>query len=317
MTAVKRGKVHIISISFKFCLCFSLLVLLIAWTKTSAFASNEPQVTISPRVETAHIGDTVYFDYEISGIDNNHIHIISFYYYYTDEELSVFQTTDGTELYDLSGTIPVDATYGYGIAVDISVTDSVGVHSKKSSIVRIVEETSQIPQITITPRVETAHIGDTIYFDYEITGIDNYNYISKAYFYYTDEELTDFTGSVFPSMGGPGLDFPSGSIAIDATHGYGIALQVSIDDSNDHFYSNTSSIVRIVQHPAFALPDSLERVETEAFSGISAKAIFIPSSVNSIDLDAFSPDVTICAENGSYAAQWAQDNGFHLIITGN
>ena len=60
------------------------------------------------------------------------------------------------------------------------------------------------------------------------------------------------------------------------------------------------------------LPEGLKRIESKAFKGSSLREIVLPSSLRFIADDAFEgPDqVTVTATDGTYAYDWAVDNGY-------
>lgn len=61
------------------------------------------------------------------------------------------------------------------------------------------------------------------------------------------------------------------------------------------------------------IPSSVKSIAAEAFTNIGTKNIYIPSEVNSIAEDAFDKDVILITEEGSYAWQWATDNGYTVV----
>ena len=64
------------------------------------------------------------------------------------------------------------------------------------------------------------------------------------------------------------------------------------------------------------LPANLTAIGREAFANLTnVDEVHIPASVQSIDDSAFAgSDVVICAPAGSYAAAWAQAQGFEVGI---
>ena len=59
----------------------------------------------------------------------------------------------------------------------------------------------------------------------------------------------------------------------------------------------------------FRLPAELDRIEEEAFLGVNAEQIQVPGGVVWIGPDAFSPETVLVVNPGSYAEDWARDNG--------
>ena len=58
------------------------------------------------------------------------------------------------------------------------------------------------------------------------------------------------------------------------------------------------------------LPRNLTRIESEAFLNVAAEEIDIPDSVTFIGENAFPSGVTLIVGSGSYAYEWAGENGF-------
>ena len=75
---------------------------------------------------------------------------------------------------------------------------------------------------------------------------------------------------------------------------------------NSHAFSGLKNLREV------NLPDGLVFIGSQAFAKCSNLAVLkIPSSVTTIDEDAFDrTTITLNVENGSYAAFWAQENGF-------
>ncbi len=66
-------------------------------------------------------------------------------------------------------------------------------------------------------------------------------------------------------------------------------------------FSGDASVTEVI------LPSRLRRIETQAFTGTSLRAVTLPASLEYIADDAFDPAVAFRVTSGSYAAQWAQD----------
>ncbi|MBQ4434596.1 MAG: hypothetical protein II879_00755, partial [Clostridia bacterium] len=62
----------------------------------------------------------------------------------------------------------------------------------------------------------------------------------------------------------------------------------------------------------FTLPANLTTIEAEAFVGVQADVFVIPTGVTSIDPSAFDSGVRLRVVEGSYAEQFAWDNGFDI-----
>ena len=67
--------------------------------------------------------------------------------------------------------------------------------------------------------------------------------------------------------------------------------------------------VELLSQPT-RLPADLTRIDAEAFLGIGVDLIQIPTGVTSIGRNAFSPGTTLVVTPGSFADQWARENGF-------
>ena len=165
-----------------------------------------------------------------------------------------------------------------------------------------------IPKIIITPRVNAANIGDTVWFDYSITNIEEYESIQASLSVFTNEEMTSMQSGT-----DKWLNSLSGSTSFQIKYGYGIQARISIQDSNGQWFNKNSTTVFISNTPVFCLPSYLQKIEAGAFEGIAAKNILIPESVREIDTHAFSPGVTIYAKENSFAATWAKNNGFDVV----
>ncbi len=58
---------------------------------------------------------------------------------------------------------------------------------------------------------------------------------------------------------------------------------------------------------------TVSSIASGAFTGSNVKTVTIPDTVTSIAADAFDEGVTIVASPDSYAAQFAQENGFEFV----
>ena len=61
------------------------------------------------------------------------------------------------------------------------------------------------------------------------------------------------------------------------------------------------------------LPASTKTINAEAFQYISAKSVLIPETVKDIGANAFNPGTVIYGKGGSYAENWANQNGYTFI----
>ena len=280
------------------------------------YEPSTPTITITPRTETANIGDTILFDYSITGLEE-YSSISANVVVWTNKSYSEAQIEGVQVEGGLTGTISTKIKYGYGATVELYVDDVDGrTYSNSSKRVEIIGYEPSTPAvisgpvITITPHVEEAQIGETIAFDYSITGIDQCQYISAGIMVSTDESLRSWQGvPEFYDLKGT-----SGSFKYEAKFGYGIKATIDITDENGQHFHGESAIVKVTTHSILYLPSNLQTIETEAFYGISAQNVYIPSSVNEIEIGAFSENITVHAEENSYAAKWARDNGYELII---
>ena len=277
-----------------------------------------PEITITPRVNTANVGDTVWFDYSINNVEI-YDNLSATLCVYTDEDMRNSQGSAHTTPEGLSGSFSFKVKYGYGVYAQISFTDSNGQHfHKNSAIIEVTgynptnpttdNNNTSIPDISIIPRVNAANIGDTVWFDYSITNIEDYENIQASLSVFTNEEMTSMQSGT-----DKWLNSLSGSTSFQIKYGYGIQARISIQDSNGQWFNKNSTTVFISNTPVFCLPSYLQKIEAGAFEGIAAKNILIPESVREIDTHAFSPGVTIYAKENSFAATWAKNNGFDVV----
>lgn len=61
---------------------------------------------------------------------------------------------------------------------------------------------------------------------------------------------------------------------------------------------------------AFKLPPSLMIIDEEAFAGTEIEAVSLGDKVSYIGAAAFPPNMLIYGREGSYAQQWAEENGY-------
>ena len=65
----KAGEKNVLLSHYMYVAFIIILILLLSICKNESFADNQPTITITPRTETANIGDTVVFDYSITGLE--------------------------------------------------------------------------------------------------------------------------------------------------------------------------------------------------------------------------------------------------------
>ena len=159
---------------------------LFMWESEISAVAVEPQITITPRSESAILGDAIVFDYSISGI-SEYENLYASFSIYKDEGLNNSQSSSNWNLYlsEVSGTIAT-----------INITDKDGQwYYKSSTKVRIIGYHPVEPQITITPRSESAILGDSVVFDYSISGISEYENLYASFSIYKDEGLNNSQSS--------------------------------------------------------------------------------------------------------------------------
>ena len=267
-----------------------------------------PTITINPRVTTAHIGDTITFDYEISGI-SDFDYLAAESWVGVNPQSSSFQSSDSISLDSLSGSFQFDVKFGYSFHVTLVITDKNGQSFfKESELIDVLDYIPISPTITINPRVTTAHIGDTITFDYEISGISDFDYLAAESWVGVNPQSSSFQSSDSIS-----LDSLSGSFQFDIKFGYSFHVTLVITDKNGQSFFKESEPVEILNYQ-FIIPYATKRIESEAFAQIAAKTVYISSGVEYIAQDAFPSNITIYALKDSYAADWASDNGYLLEI---
>ena len=170
------------------------------------------------------------------------------------------------------------------------------------------------PQITITPRSESAILGDAIVFDYSISGISEYENLYASFSIYKDEGLNNSQSS---SNWNLHLSEVSGTFEFKPPFGYGVRATINITDKDGHWYSKDSIIIIFISDdnrvPEIYLPDNLLRIEAESFFDVKATSVYIPKSVTFIDPSAFSIGMTIYTPEGSNAAEWATNHGFKVV----
>ena len=62
------------------------------------------------------------------------------------------------------------------------------------------------------------------------------------------------------------------------------------------------------------LPSNLRRIEAESFSGCTFSEMVIPPSVEYIDKEAIPNSCTIICTVGTYAYNWAIENGYEVSV---
>ena len=76
--------------------------------------------------------------------------------------------------------------------------------------------------------------------------------------------------------------------------------------------NDTDLITRPIPDDCIRIPDSVTRIEAEAFLGTSATSFLVPRSVTFIGKNAFPSGARIYGTEG-YAENWAKENGCHFI----
>ena len=108
---------------------------------------------------------------------------------------------------------------------------------------------------------------------------------NSGYYFMTDSILYVYDGSIV-SM------YEAGQLAVSGT---------------DYDPSDEPVVIPEITH---TLPADLLTIDEQAFAGIPEDAVvFIPDTVESIAADAFDGGIVIVTPAGSYAAQWAEENG--------
>ena len=241
----------------------------------SSFSAPDPVITVAPRVSTARIGDSVTFDYSITGLDS-YQQLFALVSVYGDEELSQYSDAKSFSISSLSGSFSYTVTAGFGIVAEIYLKDLISnSFMQRSSIVRITDFSTPDPVITVTPRVMTAKIGDTVTFDYSVSGIDSYQDLFAFVSVYSNEGLTEDGGATYYSISGY-----SGSFSYLVTAGYGICGTVYVTDSIGVTHSVRSDVVRIESDPP---PTPVLAVSPDTIKTISGETITFDYSILDID----------------------------------
>lgn len=76
---------------------------------------------------------------------------------------------------------------------------------------------------------------------------------------------------------------------------------------NQYFAAETDPDV-----PMLKLPSTLTVIDEEAFAETGIKAVALGDKVSYIGAAAFPRDILIYGEEGSYAQQWSEDNGYRF-----
>jgi len=98
--------------------------------------------------------------------------------------------------------------------------------------------------------------------------------------------------------------------AVNAAHAEGaaagvLALPQGTRAVADYAFANCEQITKVI------LPDGVERIGAYAFDGCTGVgSVLIPDSVSEIGDRAFPPGTLIECADGSYAADWAMENGY-------
>jgi len=254
---------------------FLMMILLMLVGRAQASADTRPVITVTPRVSTAQVGDTVTFDYSVTGI-SQYQKISALISYYADEDLSQYGGAKSVKISGLSGSFSYTVTAGYGVKATIYLTDTLGQsNSADSSIVRISSFTAPDPVITVTPRVSTARIGDTVTFDYSITGLDSYQQLFALVSVYGDEELSQYSDAKSYT-----ITSLSGSFSYTVTAGFGIKAEIYLKDLISNSYTAESSIVRVTN---FSTPDPIITVTPRVSTAQVGDTVTFDYSVTGID----------------------------------
>ena len=254
---------------------FLMMILLMISGKAQASADTRPVITVTPRVSTAQVGDTVTFDYSVTGI-SQYQKIFALISYYADEDLSQYGGAKSVKISGLSGSFSYTVTAGYGVKATIYLTDTLGQsNSADSSVVRISSFTAPDPVITVTPRVSTARIGDTVTFDYSITGLDSYQQLFALVSVYGDEELSQYSDAKSYN-----ITSLSGSFSYTVTAGFGIKAEIYLKDLISNSYTGESSIVRITN---FSTPDPVITVTPRVSTGKVGDTVTFDYWVTDVD----------------------------------
>lgn len=83
------------------------------------------------------------------------------------------------------------------------------------------------------------------------------------------------------------------------------SLRVPVFAGNQHIISPINPGVSVL-----SLPASLMIIDEEAFAETGIKAVALGDKVSYIGAAAFPRDILIYGEEGSYAQQWAEENGY-------
>lgn len=97
----------------------------------------------------------------------------------------------------------------------------------------------------------------------------------------------------------------TGAVSLDVDEGEEFVFASIVGGSTYNYYNPTIEYGRVVV-PDFTLPSALTRIDSQAFTGTEASAVYIPENVTSISADAFDNSVLLVYKEDSAAAAAAQ-----------
>ena len=304
-----RNRLIIIAVA----LCILLAVV-------SYASADQPLITITPKQGTVNIGDEAIFQYKIQNYNqfvSAEVGLGIFYTGYMEDPVySDFDEDSFMPLAAGSGSFSYQVEYGFGICAQIRITDGTGtVHTGYSTIVTVYGYDPDEPQILITPRSALADVGDTVYFDYEVLDIYEFQSLKARIGICTDPEL------IYYDDFGPWIDIPGDStygwVEYKVTSGSGIAVEFQLTDMSGQTWSFLSETIPVAS-PTLILPEGLKRIETNAFAGdMPFEAVRIPANVSFIADDAFGnrEQLIIYGTPGTEAEAFANRHEGYTFIT--
>ena len=124
-----------------------------------------------------------------------------------------------------------------------------------------------------------------------------------------DPECDEFSGAINMEE----IVAGSGSTSITPAFGDFVILIISGKGSNGSPIYFASSKIDIFKGK-INLPSNLRRIEAESFSGCTFSEMVIPPSVEYIDKEAIPNSCTIICTVGTYAYNWAIENGYEVSV---
>ena len=174
--------------------------------------------------------------------------------------------------------------------------------------------TQQNPDFPVTFTYDKADYfaGDSITITYEIGGEET-TLVDSRVFWGIDRE--NYSPDL--EIAAQAISAKRGSVTYKPTYGQYVKLFLQAkDDKGNIIFGQSKTIWRkpFDSGSAKKLPNSLTRIESEAFAGTGFRAIEIPASVTYIDEHAFDGcDIILIVGHSEYARQFALNHGIQYI----